>query len=388
MATARKTRFLIVGAVIVAAVGLTLAARRSEKADTAAHPPSSDVLRAAVALARRTPIRTTLVLSGEFRPFQEIELHAKVAGYIRTISVDVGDRVKEGQVLAVLEVPELVAEVEGAKAALDRARSTYEAAHSAWVRLKQASETRPGLIAPQDLDDAQARDREAAAQIAVAEANQRHMLALQDYSLITAPFAAVVTKRYADTGAMIQAGTSSSTQAMPVVQLAEYDKLRLVLPVPESTVPQIHLGTIVQVKVPALGRSFEGKVARFADALDRQTRTMSTEIDVENPDGKLVAGMYAETALDLVRKDAALTIPIQAVSRNGDQATVLVVDRDNRIQQKQLRLGLEGTRRIEVLDGLEEKDRVVIGSKSQFHVGDVVDPKPITEGVKDQEDEL
>jgi RND family efflux transporter MFP subunit len=376
---------LIVGVGIAAAIGLTLAARRPERADGAA---AAEAPRAAVATARRTPIRTTLTLSGEFRPFQEIELHAKIAGYIRTISVDVGDRVREGQVLAVLEVPELVAQVEGAKASLDRAKSTYEAAHSAYIRLKQASEGRPGLIAAQELDDALARDREAEAQVAVAEANQRQVLALSDYSRITAPFAGVVTKRYADTGAMIQAGTSSSTQAMPVVRLAECSRLRLVLPVPESAVPQVHLGSSVQVKVPALGRSFEGRVARFADALDRQTRTMSTEIDVANTDDRLVAGMYAETALDLVRKDAALTIPIQAVSRNGDEATVLVVDSQNRIQQKRVQLGLEGTRRIEVVSGLEEKDRVVIGSRSQFRVGDVVEPKPIVESERDREDQL
>jgi RND family efflux transporter MFP subunit len=386
MATAPRTRFLIVGVGIATAVGLTLAARRSEKSDKAS--AAEDPPRAAVALARRTPIRTTLTLSGEFRPFQEVELHAKVAGYIRTISVDVGDHVREGQVLAVLEVPELVAQVEGAKASLDRAKSTYEAAHSNYVRLKQASESRPGLIAAQELDDALARDREAAAQVAVAEASERQLLALSDYSRITAPFAGVVTKRYADTGAMIQAGTSSSTQAMPVVRLAECSRLRLVLPVPESAVPQVHLGSTVQVKVPALGRSFEGRVARFADALDRQTRTMSTEIDVPNTDDRLVAGMYAETALDLVKKDAALTIPIQAVSRNGDEATVLVLDAGNHVQQRRVTLGLEGTRRIEVVSGLKEADRVVIGSRSQFRAGDVVEPRPIAESERDREDQL
>jgi len=386
MATARGTKFIIVGVGVATVVALSLAAWRSEKRDTPV--PAAEAPGAAVALARKTPIRTTLVLSGEFRPFQEIELHAKVAGYIRTISVDVGDRVKEGQVIAVLEVPELVAQVEGAKASLDRAKSTYEAAHSAYVRLKQASEGRPGLIAAQELDDAMARDREAEAQIGVAEANQRQVLALSDYTRITAPFAGVVTKRYADTGAMIPAGTSSSTQSMPVVQLAECDRLRLVLPVPESAVPRVHLGSIVQVKVPALGRAFEGKVARFADALDRQTRTMSTEIDVANTDDRLMPGMYAETTLDLVRKDAALTIPIQAVSRNGDEATVLVVDPQNRVQQKRVTLGLEGTRRIEVLSGLAEKERVVIGSRSQFRVGDVVEPRPVAESDKEREDQL
>ena len=255
-----------------------------------------------VALARKTPLRSTLTLSGEFKPFQEVDLHAKVAGYIRTISVDVGDRVRAGQVLAVLEIPELVAQVQEADASLERARSEHAAAHSGYARLKQASESRPGLIAAQELEDALARDKAAEAHVAQTEAGQRQVSALSDYSRITAPFSGVITKRYADTGALIQAGTSSSTQAMPVVRLAEFDRLRLVLPVPESAVPRIHVGTVVQVVVPALARTFEGRVARLSDDLDRQTRTMETEIDVANPDDSLVAGMYAETVLDLVRR--------------------------------------------------------------------------------------
>lgn len=386
MASARKRNLVLLGAAILAVAFWMLAARRPGL-PAAARGVAGGARAVAVALVRRTALRSTLTLSGEFKPFQEIELHAKVAGYIRTISVDVGDKVRAGQVLAVLEVPELVAQVEGATAALERAKSTHQATHSAYARLKQASETRPGLIAAQDLDDALARDREAEAQVAVAEATQRQLSAMSDYSRITAPFAGVITKRYADTGAMIQAGTSSSTQAMPIVQLAECDKLRLVLPVPESAVPRIHLGTVVQVRVPALGGAFEGRVARFADSLDRQTRTMATEIDVLNPDNRLVGGMYAETELDLARKDSALTVPIQAVSRAGSEATVLIVDAQNRVQERSVKLGIEGTKRIEIVSGLSENERVIIGSRSQFRIGDEVAPRPIEE-VSDEAKEL
>jgi len=385
MASARKRSLFVIGIAVLALVSW-LAARKPGSLSVT-RPGKGASRAAAVVSVRRASLRSTLTLSGEFKPFQEIELHAKVAGYIRTISVDVGDKVRAGQVLAVLEVPELVAQVEGAAAALDRARSTHEAAHSGYLRLKQASETRPGLIAAQDLDDALARDREAEAQVAVAEATQRQLSAMSDYSRITAPFAGVITKRYADTGAMIQAGTSSSTQAMPIVRLAEFDKLRLVLPVPESAVPQVHLGTTVQVRVPALGGAFEGRVARFADSLDRQTRTMETEIDVVNPDGRLVGGMYAETELDLARKDSALTVPVQAVSRAGDEATVLVVDSQNRVQERRVKLGIEGTKRIEVVSGLQENERVIIGSRSQFRAGEEVSPQPIEE-VDDGKKEL
>ena len=374
----RKRTFLFAGVVAAAALFASVLAKgRAPRADAAAANAAGPI--APVAVAHKTPIRTTLTLSGEFKPFQEVDLHAKVAGYIRTISVDVGDRVRAGQVLAELEVPELVAQLQEAGASLERARSSHEASHQAYVRLKQASDQRPGMIAAQELDDAYARDRGSEAQVTETEAAQRRASVLSEYSKIVAPFSGVVTKRYADTGALIQAGTSSSTQALPVVRLAEDARLRLVLPVPESAVRRIHVGTGVDVRVPALDRTFEGRVARFADSLDRQTRTMETEIDVPNADGTLVPGMYAETELELLKKDASLTIPIQAVSRNGREATVLVVGPGNRIEERPVQIGVEGARRLEIVGGLAEGDRVVIGSRSQFRPGEPVEPRPIDE---------
>jgi RND family efflux transporter MFP subunit len=217
---------------------------------------------------------------------------------------------------------------------------------------------------------------EARNQLNIAEANRQQLAAMEAYTRISAPFSGVITKRYADTGSLIQAGTASSTQAMPVVRLAETDKLRLILPVPESVVPLVHLGNTVQVKVPALRHSFEGKVARFADALDPQTRTMHTEVDVVNKDN-LVLGMYAEVNLVLERKATALTVPVQAVSRNAGQATVLVVGPDNLLEERKVQLGMESPLRLEIVSGLREGERVVIGSRSQFRSGERVAPKVV-----------
>ena len=303
-----RKQTLVSIAVVAAAVCLVALLRLPAK--TAKADPHEDALLrpVAVVLAKRRPVVNSLTLSGAFRPYQQVDVHAKVAGFIRKIYVDVGDHVKAGQVLAVLEVPELSAQVAGAKADLQRyqdavrrseseiqrAESTHAAYHAAYSRLKQASESRPGLIAEQELDDSMAKDKETAAQIESARAalaesqsqlvsartNLDRLSALEAYSHITAPFAGVVTKRYADTGALIQAGTASETQSMPVVQLAEWSRLRLVVPVPESAVPQLQLGSTVQVHVSAMNRDFEGRVARFADALNDETRTMHTEIDV------------------------------------------------------------------------------------------------------------
>jgi RND family efflux transporter MFP subunit len=358
---------------------------------------------APVVVVARGSLENIITLTGEFRPFQQVDVHAKVAGYIQKIFVDVGDKVRTGQVLAILEVPELNAQVEGARAdirrsqdairhaqsEIERAESMHRAYHAAYTRLKQASEERPGLVAEQELDDSLAKDQETDAQIrstraalaesqnqlGMAQATLDRLSALQAYSRITSPFAGVVTKRYVDTGALISAGTSSETQSQPVVQLAEWSLFRLVIPVPESAVPMIHLGSIVQVHVLDLNRDFQGRVSRFADALNEETRTMHTEIDVENPQDTLTAGMYAEVKLALQGKKDALTLPVQAVVQEGNEHYVLALDDQNRVQKRNVELGEQTSTTVEIVHGLSEKDRVISAGQSDYPIGEVVQPK-------------
>jgi RND family efflux transporter MFP subunit len=408
-----KTKVLV-GAVALIAAGLITwrwISRAPAEADDPDHPVANSAeAAAAVARVERRSVGSTLAIAGEFKPFQDVDVHAKVAGYIRTIYVDVGDHVKQGQTLAVLEVPELAAQLAGADAAvgtaqeqirraqgdLRRAQSTHSAAHSAYTRLKQAADSRTGLVAQQEVDDSQAKDLGAEAQVAsaeaelsaakqqleVAQANQKQYSALSGYTRIVAPFAGVVTNRYADTGALVAAGTSSSTQAIPVVRLAQISTLRLVLPIPESVAGQIHLGEPVKVRVQALDRDFQGKIARFADSLDLQTRTMDTQIDVENRNGSLMPGMYTQTILSLHEKKNALTIALQAVNRNGEEATVLAVNAQNIVEERHVRLGVEDEKGVEVLSGLNDGDRVIIGNRSEFHNGLKIQPKEINAPAK------
>ena len=221
---------------------------------------------------------------------------------------------------------------------------------------------------------------EAQSQLAVAQAELERVTAMEDYTHVTAPFAGVVTKRYADTGTMIQAGTSSDTQSLPVVQLAEYTKLRLVVPVPESAVPEVQLGSVVRVHVSAMNQDFEGKIARFADALNDETRTMHTEIDVKNPEGALKEGMFAETQLILKQRPDTLTVSIQALDRNSTGATVFAVDGQGRVEKREVKLGVESSDRVEVVSGLAENDKVIVGSRSGFHEGEKVQPKVVDSG--------
>src|SRR5271167_3072188 len=331
---------------------------RNHDAKAPATPPRA----AAVVAVIRGNLASSLTVAGQFQPYQQVDLHAKVSGYIRWIKVDIGDRVREGEVLALLEVPELQNQVEGAQAEVRHslsditraqsevvsAESTYSAVHAEYTRLEEASKERPGLIAEQELDDARAKDQQAAAQVGVAKASLNSMQeqlgvsnatrsrleTMSEYERIIAPFTGVVTKRYADTGTLIQAGQDNNTNTLPVVQVAESDLLRLRMPVPESDVPYIQIGGDVQVKVNATGHTFTGKIIRFSRALDTNTRTMLTEVDAPNHDLSLNPGMYAETTIQLQQKNDALILPAQAVVQSGDQSYVLVVDATNHVEKR------------------------------------------------------
>lgn len=402
-----KTKWIVTAVVLLAAVLLVWRwnARGGTEADDGdrGRAASDRTPMAAVARVERRDMGSTLTIAGAFKPFQDVEVHAKVAGYIRTIYVDVGSRVKEGQTLAVLEVPELAAQLAGANAAeraageqirraqgdLQRAQSTQSAAHSAYVRLKQAADSRAGLVAQQEVDDSEAKDLGSTAQVAsaqaelssakqqleVAQANEKQYAALADYTRITAPFAGVITVRYADTGALIAAGTSNSSQSMPVVRLAQTSVLRLVLPIPESVASQIRVGEALKVHVQALNQDFTGKVSRFADSLNQQTRTMETEIDFENRDNKLLPGMYAEAYLLHSTENHVLTIPVEAVEGSGDSAVVLVVNPQNVVEDRHVQLGQEGSTKVEVRSGLREGELVIVGNPSEFRPGEKVQTK-------------
>ncbi|MGA3010800.1 MAG: efflux RND transporter periplasmic adaptor subunit [Terracidiphilus sp.] len=357
---------------------------------------------AAIVSVTQGTLISSLTVAGQFQAYQEVDLHAKVSGYIRWIKVDIGDRVRQGEVLSVLEVPELQNQLQGAQAEvrhtqseIERAQSevvstesTYAALHSAYTRLLEASKERPGLIAQQELDDARAKNQESEAQIGVAKASldamrqqmgvskadSDRLKTLTGYEQITSPFNGVVTMRYADTGSLIQSGTSSNTQSMPVVRVAESDVLRLRMPVPESDVPFIHEGGEVQVKVNATGRAFVGKIVRFTRALDTNTRTMLTEVDVANADLSLSPGMYAETIIQLQQKKNAVIVPAQAVVQSGDQAYVLVVDATQRVEKRSVVLGIQTANRTEITNGLRSGERVIASGQESYRPGELVTP--------------
>jgi len=368
--------FLALGLAFPVAASLVAChtARSKSEARAAAVPSAK------VATAQRGDISHVLTLAGQFQPYQVVDVHPKVSGYMSRINVDIGDVVHQGQTLAVLEVPELKAELQQtefqlqqskeeiaqAQNGISRAEAEHAALHAASERLRQAAAGRPGLIAQQELDDAQAKDLSSEAQVDAAKsamaAAQQHanaarsdnqrIAAMENYTNVTAPLDGVVIWRYADTGALIQGGTNSNDQALPIVRLSQSNLLRLRIPVPEDDVKYVQTGDQLQVRVDAIGRSFTGKIARFTRDVNFETRTMETEVDVENKDLSIAPGMYANTLLQLGHVTGVVTIPVEALVLNGQQETVYVLDGSNRVHIRNVAVGLQGSKLAEITSGL------------------------------------
>jgi RND family efflux transporter MFP subunit len=396
-------RLVLPSIAILAIASFTLAACSHSTHVEAGDP--AEALSVGVTRAIRMPMVRQLTLSSELVPFQEIDVFAKESGYVKELNVDYGTRVTKGQLMAVLEIPELQVQLQQDQAAIEnmqeqvaqaqqetnRVEAQSKVAHLQYDRLKKVADSKPGLVAQQEVDDWQGKDLATEAQVeasksamqsaqsalAAAQAKLVHDKVLFDYARITAPFAGVVTQRYANQGALMQAGTSSSTQAMPLVKLAQDDVFRLVIPVPESDVPLIRVGQPVEVRIPSMNRTFPGRVARFSSDLKADTRTMHTEVDVPNPNHILIAGMYAEATLTLEHKDAALAVPLQAVDHQGDRSIVMLVNPANRIEVRTVTLGLQNAGFAEVLSGVTDGEQVVVSDRGALKPGEVVRPKTV-----------
>lgn len=400
IASASKLRHWPLLALLTLPVLLASCARTA-KVDAAASAPV-----VAVVPVARHDLSNTLEIASEFEPYQEIEVYAKVSGYIQKLYVDWGTHVKEGQPMADLEIPELEqqlqedqatihrneSELDRAHEELNRATSAYKVAHLTYSRLADVQKSQPGLIAQQDIDVSEGKDVEANAgvsaardalasaeqAIAAAKATLDKDKALYSYSHIAAPFEGVVTRLYAYKGALLPGGTSSNIGTQALCRLSQNNLLRLVIPVPERAVPDLRLGEKIDVKISATGKKFTGKVIRVSDQIDLQTRTMHTEVEVPNPNYELVPGMYASAEIPLQTAQKALALPTQAVQPNGsDKGTVLVVNSANQIERRTVTLGLQTATQVEIVSGLKEGDQVIFGSQGQYQPGELVSPKVV-----------
>jgi RND family efflux transporter MFP subunit len=368
-------------------------------ADDVANAPAAAVVKVA-----RGNIADNLEIASEFQPFQEVDVYAKVSGYIQKLYVDYGTHVKQGQILAVLEIPELQQQLQQDEASihrseqeltrtredLNRAQSAYNVAHLTYSRLAEVQKSRPELISQEEIDVSKGKDMEADADVSAqkaalagaedallaAKAALGKDQAMFDYARMTAPFDGVITQIYAYTGALLPAGTSSNKGDSALCRLSQNSLLRLVIPVPERAVSNIQIGESVAVNVSGMDRTFDGKIIRFSDQIDMTTRTMHTEVDVPNPKFELVPGMYASVKIPLHASARVLTVPVQAFQPGSEgKGIVLVVGPGNKIERRDVTVGLQSATDVEITSGLQENETVVFGSLGQYLPGQIVAPK-------------
>ncbi len=370
-------RLAVFAATFLAIIAALAASGCDQRADTSPVAPRAKVM---VMHPQRADMTESVELPGDVVGFYEAALHAKVSGYLKSIGVNKGDRIKAGQVLAEIEVPELRSNLARARAALEIQRITYD-------RLKEVQHSDPRLVSQQDVNMAFANYQEARAEVQTLDT-------MVGYTKIIAPFDGVVTGRFADPGALIGAGAGEGSNSNtsgpagpeategaqghrtgggPVLTAAKIDKLRVYVYVPEGSCPLIRRGTPAVLSFDELPhRQFIGSVTRYASSLDLATRTMLTEIDIANPDGALYPRMYAHVRLELVRHRDALRLPVGAVHGSGETAEVLTIN-NGRLARTPVSTGIDDGRYVEITSGLKTDQLVVSTYSNLVRDGEAVD---------------
>lgn len=371
----RANRLLLFAVVIIAAAAAVFFAFRLGAPNHAS--ASQPIPSVAAERVVRQDVYSDVPIPAEFRPYVEADLHAMVTGYVDQMNVDFGDRVKQGEVLATIEVPELYDRLHNAMATQQQAQADYVNEHLIYTRLLQVVREQPKLVAQQDIDTAQSKDASAAAALAAAKANVEKYQTLVNYTKIVAPFDGVITKRSADPGDLVQAGTGSGNP-MPMLRVSDNYLLRLDFPVSDEYVKDVHVGDPVTVRVDSLaGKFFTGKITRCTNDVNLETRTMMTETEVKNPDLEIIPGMYAVVLFKFAQQPGALTIPAEAVNDPKDPV-VYVINGNNEIEARQVKLGIEMPEKWQVTQGLKEGELVMLGDRSKVHPGEKVEPKLVS----------
>ncbi len=350
-------------AVCLAAGCIALAALCGCKPATTESPPTnSPPVAVQTTLPKRGEIARTITLP-TFRvlALQEATLYAKVSGYLKSLTVDKGDAVQEGQSLADIEVPELLADETQFLAESAVARTNYE-------RLAAARQKAPDLVVPQTVDDLRG-------QWEVAQAKLQRTRTLLQYARITAPFSGRITARFVDPGAFIPAATAGSTpERAALLTLMDYSRVRVQVFVPEADALFIKNGVPAKVMVEELpGKVFAGSVTRFAHALDPATRTMLTEIEIPNPNGELRPGAYASVQLEVERKKDALLVPSSAVLVEKAGTSLFTVA-DQHAKKTPVQTGFNDGTNVEITRGISPDQLVILIGKQSLNDGQSVIP--------------
>jgi RND family efflux transporter MFP subunit len=348
-------------------LGIRPRVRASAELDTRAREQGHRAVN--VMIAKRADLSSDLILPASLQPILEAPIYARTNGYLSRLLVDIGDKVKAGQVLGIIEAPELDQELNQTRAALEQAKANSELAHTSATRWKDLG--KENAVSQQEVDEKQAAYAARLADVHAAEANVSRLTQLKQYQTITAPFDGVISARNIDIGGLVSAGGGGRE----LFRLAQTDTLRVYANVPQSYTRLIQAGIPVDISVNEFpGREFTGKVVRVAGALEPTSRTLLAEVQIPNAKNELLAGMFGQMHFRLQGGEPPLIVPSNAVVLRGDGTSVVTVGADNTIHYQKVKLGRDFGTQVEVVGGLADQAHVVSNPSDALTDGLVVDP--------------
>ena len=365
---------VLVGVLILAALlGVGVAGHLQQRRAQAEFAAKTSAVAVEFVRVHRREKPIELTLPGNIEAVHQTTLNARVTGYVARWLVDIGDTVKEGQLLAEIATPDLDEELAQARHELQEAQANYEIARVTGQR--EAELERQQVISREENDTAQSAFQAAAATVLADQSNVNRLLALESFKQVTAPFAGRITARQIDVGSLVNVGSGST--GTPLYTIAQTNPLNIFVNVPQSDAPSIHDGLKVRLLVEEYpARNFEATVVRTADALDPASRTLNTEMQIANDDGALFAGMYAQLEFTLLDALSPIVIPASAFVFGADGSKVATLTKDSRVHWQKIVIGRDFGTEMEVLSGLQDNDAVILNPVDDLTEGLTVLAKP------------
>lgn len=318
---------------------------------------------------KKETLEGKMTIPGELIAYQQVDLYAKVTGFVKELKVDIGSKVKAGQVLIILEAPEMAAQLSAAQSRLKSQEAIYTASLASYNRLVETSKT-PGTISQNDLEQAEAKKNADLANLEAARASHKEVTDVKDYLVIRAPFDGTITARNVNIGAYV--GPSGRGSELPALTLQQQDKLRLVVSVPEAYTSYLGKGDEVEFKVRAMpSENFKATLVRLSGALDLKFRSQRVEADIRNTEDKFLAGTVADVTLTMKSSDNSFTLPKSAIVSNSEESFVIKVV-DQKAQRVRVKKGLTFDGSVEVFGDLKAGDILLKKANEEIKDGQEV----------------
>jgi RND family efflux transporter MFP subunit len=363
---------ILIGAALLILVTAAVVTFINRKGETDALAKETDVIAVptvAVTHAQAEPGNDELILPGNLQAYEESPIFARTNGYLLRWYKDIGTKIEKGELLAAIDTPEVDQELSQARATRDQVKSALGLAKISadrWANLRKSDS-----VSQQEADQQASGYTQALANLEAADANVRRLEQLESFKNVYAPFSGVLTRRNVDPGALINSGAQATGREL--FDVARVDPLRVYVSVPQAYAPSMKVGVKAVVTLQEFpGQKFLGTIVRTADAIDPATRTLNTEVDVPNKDGKLLPGSFGQVHFATGTAVPRITIPANAMLFRAQGPQVAVVDQDGKVRLHAITIGRDFGATLEVLGGVEVSDQIVVNPSDSLEEGEAV----------------